>query len=275
MEKSPIVIEFGEAQIRYGFAQDGRFVGTRDTPVSTRKRMFISDCSNLAFLQDAIRTCMYGLLESASAANDHVIVLLNNLLIRLLMVKPPDHDVVVVEGIFMPELLRNSLRTALLETFGVASVLFVSSPLMAALGSGRWSGLIVDTGYRETRVVPVLEGSVAIASMQGAATGLLLLAVMLNFHSSCCSPSTRMARSSEPPLCLFMQDFARRSRTTRTSCSADSSASPCGLQRFSILYCRRRNCPRSCSWFRLWHYTRQHFRLRQPSSAIRYRSRHI
>jgi len=78
---------------------------------------------------------------------------------KLLQVNPPERSVVVCESLLAPQPFRSALADLLLGFLQVSSVLFVPGKGAALIPLQMETALVVDTGYHETRILPVYLGA--------------------------------------------------------------------------------------------------------------------
>ncbi len=73
-----------------------------------------------------------------------------------LLAVPRERRVVIVESVLTSTDNRQSLARLLFDVLDVPSILFAPSHLMATLPYGAQTALVIDVGYRETLVLPVI-----------------------------------------------------------------------------------------------------------------------
>ncbi|XP_062502717.1 actin-related protein 10-like isoform X2 [Corticium candelabrum] len=89
---------------------------------------------------------------------DVLIDFFKHIYFKLLLVNPRDRRVVVVESLFSPIQFRKTLAKALFQHYNVPSIMFLPSHLSALLSLGIATGLVIDCGYEETSLLPIVEG---------------------------------------------------------------------------------------------------------------------
>jgi hypothetical protein len=72
----------------------------------------------------------------------------------------------VVEGLLYHEDVRAALLHVLTRVLGAPSVTLQPAPVMAVVSTGRWTGLVVDVGHRDARVLPVVAGAPVMAALR-------------------------------------------------------------------------------------------------------------
>lgn len=88
----------------------------------------------------------------------YIVKFFKEIFFRHLLITPKDRRFVIVESVLNPTTQRNLIAKALFETFEVSSVLFAPSHLLATFPFGTKNAFVVDVGYKETLVLPILEG---------------------------------------------------------------------------------------------------------------------
>ena len=83
--------------------------------------------------------------------------LIDQMYLNFLAVNPRDRKVILVESVFCPTLFRTTLASVLLQHFNVPGIVFLPSHLMALNTLALHSALVVDVGYTECCVVPVIQ----------------------------------------------------------------------------------------------------------------------
>jgi hypothetical protein len=96
---------------------------------------------------------------------------LSALLVRDLNVRPAEHKVLLLEPSIFPLQLKRALHGALALELRVPAVSFVRQSVAACLGAAAWTGLVVDVGHRDTRIVPVIHGRAFAPAERGASAG--------------------------------------------------------------------------------------------------------
>lgn len=79
---------------------------------------------------------------------------------------PRERTVVIVESVFCPTRVRESLARCLFTNLEVFSVLFVPSHLVALAPLAVDTGVVIDCGYRECTVLPVFAGVQVLGAWQ-------------------------------------------------------------------------------------------------------------
>ena len=74
-----------------------------------------------------------------------------------LQTKPTERPVVVVENFLMPSQFRKALVYCLFDVYEVPLVLMLPTPVASLTLTGANTGIVIDIGEQETRVMPVFE----------------------------------------------------------------------------------------------------------------------
>ncbi|XP_032582533.1 actin-related protein 10 [Drosophila sechellia] len=142
-EKPPIVLDIGTAYTKLGFAAEAyprKIMPTEVVMTTTgiRKRLFD--------------------YETPEELYDQLVDFLQTIFFKHLLVSPKERKFVLVENVFGPTVLRETLARVLFVHFDVSSVLFVPVHLIALSTLAVPTALVVDVGYSETSVMPVFSG---------------------------------------------------------------------------------------------------------------------
>lgn len=90
---------------------------------------------------------------------------------QCLAVNPKDRRVIVVESVFTPSKFRKLLAAVLFKRFSIPSLTFLPGHLVSLITLAVKTCLVVDIGYTECAVIPVMEGITALESAQFATLG--------------------------------------------------------------------------------------------------------
>jgi Actin len=144
-DKPPLVIDFGHFSVRAGLAGDAR--PRLEVPVPA----FILDC----FYGQTAQQCADGSFEV------DVSKFLAALFVNDLCIKPADHKMLLVEGSIMPLHLKAAIDHTLSKEMKCPSVMWVRQAAATVLANGGLTSntaLLIDVGWRDTRITPVLQG---------------------------------------------------------------------------------------------------------------------
>jgi len=76
----------------------------------------------------------------------------------VLKVNPADHPVLLTEPPYNPKVSRERMVQIMFETFGVPSLNISIQGVLALLGQGRTTGLVLDSGEGVTHTIPIFDG---------------------------------------------------------------------------------------------------------------------
>jgi actin len=78
---------------------------------------------------------------------------------NVLNVIPQEHCVLLTESAFNTTRDREKMAQVMFETFNVDGMYLASQPVLSLLASNKKRGLVVESGYGTTQIVPVYQGS--------------------------------------------------------------------------------------------------------------------
>jgi len=156
-EAAPVIIELGSRLLKCGFAGEGapRHVVLRDIPRFSTPALDLEEW--IEVILDRLDEVFY----------------------TLLLVDPRDQRVVLCEELLAPKAMRDALAWALFEHYEAPSVLFAPAQAMALLPTGGSTGLVVDLGAEEVRVLPVFGGAPLLGALRCAPIGARVLRAAL------------------------------------------------------------------------------------------------
>lgn len=176
---APLILEIGEAYTKFGFA-------TEPSP-----RMIVP--TNLKY------SMSQGVLPPSQKQWEEVIMkFFRFLYTERIRVNPPDRKVVILENPFWTLAFKQAVAATLfaLKVPAVRFVLGISLPIYI---TGNESGLIVDVGFGETRVLPVMDGFPIMSALRTAPIGML--SVHKRFLSEC-KQETELSRAQTETIVL-------------------------------------------------------------------------
>lgn len=98
-------------------------------------------------------------LENGIIENfDHMELLWEYAIMERLKVNPDKHPVLLTEPPYNPKPNREKMVESMFETFGVPSLNISIQGVLALLGQGRTSGLVLDSGEGVTHTIPIFDG---------------------------------------------------------------------------------------------------------------------
>ncbi|CAG0886170.1 unnamed protein product [Cyprideis torosa] len=149
-EKPPIVIEIGRRYSRCGVSGDSFPYGL----VPTRPSLFEDE------------TRFHADRTSGQLQLSLIDFIQNELCAQTLLLSLKDRQIVIVESVLGSSDFREALAEVFFNHFEVASVLFCPSHSAALYPLGLTSALVVDIGFKETTIVPVIQGYVVLKAWQ-------------------------------------------------------------------------------------------------------------
>uniref|UniRef100_A0A1I8F0H7 Actin n=1 Tax=Wuchereria bancrofti TaxID=6293 RepID=A0A1I8F0H7_WUCBA len=100
-----------------------------------------------------------------------VIIDIGAILTKYLLTVAKDRRIVIVESILVPTSHRNAVARVLFDVFDAPSVLFAPSHLLATFPFGVSNALVIDVGYSEATVVPILESVTMLYQLETSCIG--------------------------------------------------------------------------------------------------------
>lgn len=143
LEKQAVVIDFGRAYTKVGFATESRPRHIIPTPELRVRRKLGRDVTS-------------------TASELEWIDILDRLMVKIffhyLSVSPKDRRVVVCDSAFAPSAFRSALAFVLFKRFSIPSIAWVVDLVLPLYLTGLNSGIVVDCGYESTRVLATFAG---------------------------------------------------------------------------------------------------------------------
>ncbi|CAG9535307.1 unnamed protein product [Cercopithifilaria johnstoni] len=93
------------------------------------------------------------------------------LFFKYLLTVAKDRRIVIVESILARTSHRNAMARVLFNTFDAPSILFAPSHLLASFPFGVSNALVIDVGYSEATIVPILEGVTMLYQLETSCIG--------------------------------------------------------------------------------------------------------
>jgi len=147
-----VVLEIGTRSVRAGLAGEPR---PRAVLPSSLEGLFASEAATteLSFIE-------------------HTGPLLQNIFLDHLQCRPKSCRVLVLEPLLAPRSFRAALLHCLHVQLGVVEVAIIPSPLTALHATGQHTGVIVDVGHRESRVLAMVDGCPLLPSLRVCPLGV-------------------------------------------------------------------------------------------------------
>jgi len=126
-----------------------------------------------------------------------------------LQTDPKGKRVVLADSPLQPLWFKQLIAQSLFE-LAVQSITVLPSPLLAVFASGKDAGLVVDSGFTETSVVPIFDGRPIMSSLTSAPVGTRAVienlrsiiakhGLVVNHDGSTTPAKDRMTRPQTPP----------------------------------------------------------------------------
>eukprot|EP01104_Vermistella_antarctica_P016827 TRINITY_DN582_c0_g1_i4.p1 TRINITY_DN582_c0_g1~~TRINITY_DN582_c0_g1_i4.p1 ORF type:complete len:231 (-),score=21.97 TRINITY_DN582_c0_g1_i4:7-699(-) len=171
VEKPAIVLDIGDAYTRCGFAGEvsPRFsVKTAGLLRTVKGKTLVLQRPPLSQV-DGNRSV--GVRNSLKAWTEAFLLFFNPIFFRYLQTNSNERRVVVCDSLLTPSLARQALARVLFMHYKVPSILFAPSPASSLIALQQHTALIVDVGYSQARVLPVVEGTCVTKAFQAVPLG--------------------------------------------------------------------------------------------------------
>lgn len=96
--------------------------------------------------------------ENETKLYDQIVEFINKIFFKYILVSPKDRRIVIVETVFTPTRVRETLANVLFRHFEVSSIYFVPTHLVVLSTLAIDTALVVDLGFKEAIVLPVYSG---------------------------------------------------------------------------------------------------------------------
>lgn len=161
LEKQAVVIDFGVAYTKVGFATESRPRHILPSPELRARGEPSRELTTSASEQQWV---------------DILDRLLNKIFFHYLSVSPKDRRVVILDSVLSPAQFRHALAFVLFKRLSVPSVSFVTDLVLPLYLTGLSSGIVLDLGFRSTRVLATFAGVPVISAYRTATPGGWLIA---------------------------------------------------------------------------------------------------
>eukprot|EP00475_Leptophrys_vorax_P016996 TRINITY_DN23500_c0_g3_i1.p1 TRINITY_DN23500_c0_g3~~TRINITY_DN23500_c0_g3_i1.p1 ORF type:complete len:380 (+),score=66.65 TRINITY_DN23500_c0_g3_i1:25-1164(+) len=170
MEPDPVVIDFGSGVVKFGLAAvhdspltipcvlgQPKLVG--ETILTTKtKQLYIGDEAltkrGLLALRNPLENYHTGIVGNW----DDVEAIWEHIFDNELKVSAEEHPVLLSEVPLNLKANRDKMTEIMFENFGVPSLYLANAAVLALYASGRFTGVVLQSGENATHVVPVYEG---------------------------------------------------------------------------------------------------------------------
>ncbi|KAN0029820.1 hypothetical protein ACTA71_007957 [Dictyostelium dimigraforme] len=88
---------------------------------------------------------------------ESLFIFFKTIFLNYLLCKSEERKIIIVENIFLPRLFRESMVSVLFEHYRVPLIVFIN-PTASLIPTLRTTALLIDSGFSETRVLPIYEG---------------------------------------------------------------------------------------------------------------------
>ncbi|ORX33839.1 actin family [Kockovaella imperatae] len=132
--------------------------------------------------------------------------LLHHLLTDRLSVDPTEHPLMFTEPAWNTPASRENLTRMAFEQEGVPALYFGSSGVLSAFAAGKPTALVLDVGYANTSVVPVVDGYALRAGTKRQPLGSALLLSQLQHHFKSPTSSRNFPLTLTPRQLLAKRD---------------------------------------------------------------------
>ena len=125
---------------------------------------------------------------------------------------PEEHPVLLTEAPLNPPANREKTAEIMFETFNIPLLYLSTSQVLSLYSVGRTTGLVVDSGFESSQVVPVHKGQVvtpAVASLEiggSHLTGYLMKLLSESGYSLCGGSETEVINDIKEKLCYVSVD---------------------------------------------------------------------
>ncbi|KAI8865579.1 actin-like ATPase domain-containing protein [Ramicandelaber brevisporus] len=158
-----VVVDIGSYSIKCGFSGE-----CKPRAIITLHSDINREYSNSGSILESGRLVSrgnYGLYSlnfnndtNVNVLRDQLINILQSIYQQYLLVDPRQRRIVICENPLLPLVLRRLIADVLLNVIQVPSIQSIPSPFLSLLSVGRATGLVVDCGYLESIVFPIVEG---------------------------------------------------------------------------------------------------------------------
>ncbi|CAD7968245.1 unnamed protein product [Amoebophrya sp. A25] len=158
------IIDNGSALTKVGMSSDDVPVKVFPTDVGIPRRRHRKKCDRDFYCGDEVTENQEYLsvshpVEGAIIENfQHIEMLWDYIFVDVLQIQPENHGVLLTEAPYNPKPNRERTVELMFEAFGVPSLSIRIQGVLALMGQGRTTGLVLDAGAGVTHAIPILDG---------------------------------------------------------------------------------------------------------------------
>jgi len=146
-EKPAVVLDIGSAYTKCGFAGEPTPRGIFPTTFFGRRNQLLKPVTPVG-----------GTLPTDEDWEEAVEKLLNYIFFHILQANPHERRVVICESLLVSNGFRKALAYVLFIRLGVVSIFFAPNTMLSLYPCDMKTGIVVDCGYLDTRILPIYEG---------------------------------------------------------------------------------------------------------------------
>ncbi|CAD7946230.1 unnamed protein product [Amoebophrya sp. A120] len=158
------IIDNGSALTKVGMSCDDQPVSVFPTDVGIPRRRHRKKCDRDFYCGNEVAENQQYLsvshpVEGAVIENfQHIEMLWDYIFVDVLQIQPEKHGVLITEPPYNPKPNRERTVELMFEAFGVPSLSVRIQGVLALMGQGRTTGLVLDAGAGVTHAIPILDG---------------------------------------------------------------------------------------------------------------------
>lgn len=164
LRNAPLVIDLGEAYTKCGLAGD-------HSPRLIIRTDLTRTSSSPTLKAEKVESVRFTAHRSTDEWIKPLLVHFKLIFFRHLNMTPRDHNVIVCENAYWPYAFKAAIAKTLFQ-LKVPAVLFLPSAAMPLYLTGKESGLVIDVGFHEARIIPVVSGFAVQHAMQTCQAGM-------------------------------------------------------------------------------------------------------